>query len=84
MGKVALCNAFIKGGIVDHNVYGFLDFLGKAMLLPAYYAEVIHGGLLVNGVLGEGALRCFLHLSLNVLADSPMCSSSQSAMSHLY
>ena len=34
--------------------------------------------------IGEGAFRCSLNLSPNVLADSPMYSSSHSTLSHLY
>ena len=34
--------------------------------------------------IGEGALRCSLNLSLNVLEDSPMYSSSHFTLSHLY
>ena len=34
--------------------------------------------------IGEGAFRCSLYLSPNVLAVSPMYSSSHSNMSHLY
>ena len=34
--------------------------------------------------IGEGAFRCYLNLSANVLADSPMYSSSHSTLSHLY
>ena len=34
--------------------------------------------------IGEGAFWCSLNLSANVLADSPICSSSHSTQSHLY
>ena len=34
--------------------------------------------------IGEGAFRCSLNLSAKFLADSPMYSSSQSILSHLY
>ena len=34
--------------------------------------------------IGEGAFRCSLNLSANVLADSPMYTSSHSTLSHLY
>ena len=34
--------------------------------------------------IGEGALRCSLNLSSKFLADSPIYSSSQSTLSHLY
>ena len=48
------------------------------MPLPAYYAEVVHEGLVARGVLvamyGGGFLSCSLYLSLNVLVYSLMYS----------
>ena len=74
--------------IVDSNVYGFLACSGKAMPLPSYYAEVIHGGLMVSGgvlaIYWIGFFRCSWYLSQNILMDSPTYSSLQSTMSHLY
>ena len=72
MGVVILTNVFIWDGIVDLNVYGFLDFPDKAMPFPVYYAKVIHGGLVA--MYEEGFLKCSLYLSPNVQVYSPMYS----------
>ena len=49
MGKVILTNVPLKGGTVNSNVYGLFDGSGKAMPIPAHYAEVIHSGEVTNG-----------------------------------
>ena len=49
MGKVVLTNVSVQHGIVNPNAYGLLECPGKAMPLPAYYAEVIHSGLVTSG-----------------------------------
>ena len=57
-------------------MYGFLDCPVKAMPILAYYAEVIHSGLVASVVtvvcISEGAFRSSLYLSPNVLPDCPI------------
>ena len=57
------------------------------MLFSAHYTEVVQSGGMTCGVTvvtdGGGAFRCSLNLSPNVLAVSPMYSSSHSNLSHL-
>ena len=59
------------------------------MLLSPHYTEVVKCGRMTSDVTmviygGDGAFRCSLNLSPNVLAVSPMYSSSYSNWSHLY
>ena len=57
------------------------------MLFPAHYTEVVQVGSVTSGVtmvMDRGwAFRCSLNLSPNVLAVSPIHSSSHSNLSHL-
>ena len=51
MEEVILTNISIKGRLVDPDVDGFIDGPGEAMLLPAYYVEVVHSGKVASGSL---------------------------------
>ena len=60
------------------------------MIFSAYYFEVLHRCYVAMwpvlfwcSCMGDGAFRCSLYLSSNVLDDSPIYSSLQSILSHL-
>ena len=74
----------IKKWIIDPDVHGPLDGPDNdTVYVPTQYGEIVHTDLMTWGVTmvieGEGALRCSLNLSPEVLATSPMYSSSQLA-----
>ena len=56
--------------------------------LPPHNSKIIYGGSMTRGVVvviyWEGTFWCSLNLSANVLADSPIYTSSHSTLSHLY
>ena len=78
----------IKGWIVDPYIYCFFEGSDKVLVLPLHNSKVVKGGAITSDVTmviyWEGALRCSLNLSPNVLDDSPIYSSSHSTLSHLY
>ena len=49
MSKPILTNALVKGWIVYPYKYGLLDSSGKALPLPAHYAEVVQCGKVACG-----------------------------------
>ena len=78
----------IQGWIVYPYEQCFFYPSAEVLVFPPHYAEFFHGNIMTSDVKvvigGEGALRCSLNLSPNVLEDSPMYSSSHSTLSHLY
>ena len=85
--QMELANVPIEGWIIDPVIHGLLDGLCNVMHLPTHYGKGIHPGMMTCGVgmvqMGERVLKCSLHLSPKVLADSTKYSSSHSNLSHL-
>ena len=51
MRQFILTNVSVQGGVVNPSIYGLFDCPGKAMTLPAYYAEGILRGEVCHGVM---------------------------------
>ena len=46
MVQIKLTYIFIKSGVVNSNIYWFLNISGISMALPPYYLEVfLYGGM---------------------------------------
>ena len=78
---------FVQGWIIDPNEHWFFDQPGEVLLFPPtilkLFRVVVWPVVLLWSWIGEGAFRCSLNLSPNVLAVSPIYSSSHSNLSHL-
>ena len=85
--KVVLPSIPVQSRIVHSYVHGLLDCSCHIVALPAYDLEIFHKCCVASVALcsniDEGAFKCSLYLSPNILDDSPMYSSSQSILSHM-
>ena len=87
MRQMVLAYVLIQGWTIDPYKHWFFYQPGEVLLLPTHYAEILKWGSMTRGVAvvlyGEGAFRCSLYLSQNVLDVSLKYSSSHSNLSHL-
>ena len=78
----------IKGWIIDPYIQGLFDGPHEVLVISPQYGKIVNTDRMtrgVNMVMYRGrALRCSLNLSSKFLADSPIYSSSQSTLLHLY
>ena len=85
VGQLKLPNVPIEELIIDPDVHSLIDGTCDAVHLPTHNGEVFLPGMMtccVGMVIGrERVLRYSLSLSLKVLADSPIYSSSHSNLS---
>ena len=88
MRTAVLTNFPIKSWVVYLYKHNLLDGSAKVLSLPPHYAEVVQcDGVASGGIVtiyGRWSIKCYLNLSLNALADSPMYSSFQFNSLHLY
>ena len=86
--QLVLANISIQGWVIDSKQHGFPDGPSHALVHPAHYAEIVQRNFMASDVevscTGDGALKCSLNLLANVLPDSPIYSSAQSTLPHLY
>ena len=78
----------VQGWIVDTYKQCFCYCSFEVLVLPPHYTKIFYSDVVTSDVgvvkYGEGAFCCSLNLSPNTLEDSPMYSSSQSTLLHLY
>ena len=76
-----------QGWVVDPYEHWFFDQPGDVLLLPTHFAKIFKCGSMTCGVIvvinWGGGFQMFFEPLSNVPADSPMCSSSHSNLSHL-
>ena len=88
MWQVVFANVLIEGRVVDFDVNSFLMVL--AILCPflpmilKFSTDVVWPVVLLCSNIGDGAFTCSLYLSSKVLTDSPISSSLQLVLPHLY
>ena len=73
-------NGPVEGWIIHPYVKCFFNCFSKVLVFPPHYAEVVNSWWMTCHVImvidRKWHLRCSLNFSLNVLADSPIYSSS--------
>ena len=80
--RVVFPNVSVQCGIVHSDVNGLL-YCSLLPIILKFSTDVVCPVLLWCSCIGDGAFRCSLYLSSEVLADSPMHSSLQSILSKL-
>ena len=88
VGQLELSSVPVKGWVIDPDVYGLLYGPCNVVCLPTHHGEVVHTDVMLRDVAmfidrwrgPEVSLR----LSPKVLVDSPVYSSLQSSLSHLF
>ena len=88
MWQVVFAHIPVKGRVINADVNGLLNGSGHAMsplpIILKFSTDVVWPVVLLCSYIGDGAFKCSLYLSSNVLPDSPMYSSLQSVLPHLY
>ena len=88
MWQLELANVPVEGWVIYSNEDSFFNVPGNSVVFPSTIVklsrETSWPAVLCWSMMGDGALMCSLYLSPNVLPDSPMYSSSQSTLPHLY
>ena len=86
--QMVFANVFVKGWIIYSDIQSLFYGSQEVLTFSSHYFKIVNSDIVTRyGRMvmdGEGVLRCSLNLSAKFLADSPIYSSSQSTLLHLY